>query len=247
VSLYGSTLDHHSHRPVTKVGPRLSTITLPAFDAVSVDWLGSGEIVRQYCYTVASNFALLSRSFKPQFASASEAFSLAIKYRRGSEVTRYKLWETDWDGESGISWPLYNGEGIYKNFVLEIWSLRPTDQLGAEASIPPWEIAANYELDALVNHEGYYWVGVSDSGNVGVEPSTDPGVLDIYWSKVQAAPALEDAITMVIGTRSLPTYPYDMSRQAQAAGTAVAYAELQQSLSALPLAFGSASSWLDNA
>jgi hypothetical protein len=244
VSLYGSTLDWHRHRPVKPVGPRLSTITLPAFDTVEIPWREAGEIAKQFNYTAAGNFALLQGIQKPAFETDDVAFSLAIRYRRGDTVTRYKLWSHDNDGISGITWPLYNGELIRKNFCLEIWTLCPYNILGDISQIAAWAVGTQYGNLDLVKYAGVYYRDVNQ-GSIGIEPGVTTGWED-YWEVVNASPALATAITMVTGLRSLPSYPYDMSRQAQPAGTAVTYASLQAVLSTVPLSFGSASAWLTN-
>jgi hypothetical protein len=245
VSLYGATQDWHSHRPVTPVGPRLSTITLPAFDTVTINWRGAAEIARQYQYTATGRFALLQGIQKPAFATEDVAFSLAIKYRVGETVYRYKLWEHDNDAISGITWNLYNGEIIKPNFCLEIWTLMPRNLLGDNPdAIAAWDVGTQYGNGDLVKHNGVFYRDVNQ-GSIGIEPGVESGWAD-YWDTIDSAPALEDDIVILTGLRSLPTYPYSMARQAQAAGSAVTYAQLQQSLSVVPIAFGSASSWLSN-
>jgi hypothetical protein len=260
---YGSQ-DWHSHRPVTKVGPRLSYLTLPAFSGISVEWRGAGEIVRQYTYAASGSFALLGLPLKPAFESPEVSFTPCIKYRVGSTVYRYRLWETDLDAISGIIAPVYNGELIRANFCIEIWGLLPQSYiLGNEEHLdgqtyylndidPTGKIididsgAGSFQVSGQPGQLYYYTV----EGILRVAPdalSTTSGQLVNYTNLVAMTPELESDIQIVTGIRSLPTYPYSMARQAHNSGTAVTRAELTQSMSVIPISFGTASAGADNA
>lgn len=259
-----ATLNHHSFRPVTKVGPRLSTISIPAFSGLSVAWRGASEVIRQFNYSATGSFALLGRPLKPAFETPEVAFTPCIKFRIGSTVHRYRLWEHENDAISGLTVPVYNGELIRRHFCIEIWGLQPRSYvIGNEEHLD----GQTYYLDEVdptgkivdIDTSGgsfpvtgnvgqlYYF---TQSGELRVAPdtiNTTSGQLDDYTNLVAMTPELETAITLLTGNRSLSTYPYNMDRQTQASPTTVTRAELEQSISVVPIAFGSASAWQDNA
>jgi hypothetical protein len=220
--------------------------------------------VRQYTYAASGSFALLGLPLKPAFETPEVSFTPCIKYRVGSTVYRYRLWETDLDAASGIIAPLYSGELIRANFCIEIWGLLPRSYiLGNETHLD----GQTYYLDDIdptgkiidIDTSGgsfpvsgqpgqlYYF---TQNGTLRVAPeviNTTSGQLDSYTNLVAMTPELDTAIQIVTGIRSLPTYPYSMARQAHASGTAVTRAELTQSMSVIPIAFGAASAGADNA
>lgn len=237
-------LDWITKRPVTPVVPRRSYITLPAFDSVDTVWRSGAEIARQFNYTASNNFTLLRRPLRPDFTSASTSFSLAIRYRRGSTVHRWKLWESEWDAKSGIIWPLYRGEKIYRNFCLEAWTTYPADLVEGATE---WNDRDHYPDNYLVSHGGVFFTAIPGTGPFGplTEPDAGAAVPD-YWTPVNTSPALDESIQLQTSIRALPTYPWDMSAYAQADGTAVSYSELHSANLTFPITFGAASQWLDN-
>lgn len=106
--------------PATEVSNFRSTyLELPAFSIDSgIEWKGASEVVRQYNYSAAKDFVLLRRPTKP----AGVNFGLCVRYRVGDQVTRYKLWTDARFVLNDDEAPLYVGQRIRANFVLEIWS-----------------------------------------------------------------------------------------------------------------------------
>lgn len=105
--------------PVTRVGLRRNTVTLPEFTADTPDWKGASEIVLQYNYTATRAFYLTRLPTKPDDCN----YGLCIRYRVGETEYRYKLWEDDNFILGDVAAPLYVNEIIKANFVLEVWSL----------------------------------------------------------------------------------------------------------------------------
>jgi len=92
-----------------------SFITLPIFNYQGIIWKGASEVITQFNYTATKNFTIRTLPTKPTNVN----FCLVIRYRIGDNTYRYKLWSGV--GET-LNEPLYNGQIIKKNFVLEIWN-----------------------------------------------------------------------------------------------------------------------------
>jgi hypothetical protein len=114
-----SPLDFHTRRPVVRADWHYSYVVLPAFNIVGVTWHEASEIIRQWGYSATRNFALRQRPTKPDDAN----FMLCIRYRIGEEVTRYRLWDDDAFIGTDQVFPLYTGQVIKANFVLEAYNL----------------------------------------------------------------------------------------------------------------------------
>jgi len=110
-----SLTDWLSYTPVTKRGLLGSYVTLPVTAKTGLSWGGASEIKAQYNYSASTSFRLLSLPAKPTGVN----YGLCIRYRVGTTVTRYKLWEDD---AFILQAPLYTNEIIKPNFVLEMWS-----------------------------------------------------------------------------------------------------------------------------
>src|SRR5437016_5186691 len=74
-------------------------------------------IATQFNYQATQHFVIKALPTKP----SSPTFCPVIKYIHNNVVTRYKLWENV--GEGVIPANLYNGEKIFKNFTIEIWTI----------------------------------------------------------------------------------------------------------------------------
>lgn len=110
-----TTLNFGTIRP-TRVAEWLNSfVSLPAFTYSGIGWKGASEIVTQFNYTATKNFTLRELPEPP----VNVNFCLVIRYRIGLTTFRYKLWDSI--GEV-LNEPLYNGQVIKKNFVLEIWN-----------------------------------------------------------------------------------------------------------------------------
>ena len=102
-------------------------------------------IVTQFDYIATQNFILKSLPTKP----SNPTFCPVIKYTLASgQVVRYKLWENV--GETILGCSLYNGQKIFKNFVIEIWSLNAVTNVLNLAPIPV-AISILYYITDLAN------------------------------------------------------------------------------------------------
>lgn len=101
-------------------------IVIPAFDYSGIIWKGASEIIVQYNYTTTKNFILKEFPVKPTGAN----FIPCIRYRIGETVYRYKLWGDL--GEIMPTVPMYNGEVIKKNCVIEIWNIEGDESVTLE-------------------------------------------------------------------------------------------------------------------
>ncbi len=119
--------DWLSFRAVTPVEKVRSYVELPAF-TYAASWVGASEIATQFNFTASKNFVLRNRPTPPSGVN----FCLCIRYRVGDVVYRWKLWQEV--GEV-LNVPLYNGETIKKNFVLECWTLRDATTCSLSAAI----------------------------------------------------------------------------------------------------------------
>jgi len=107
-------VDWLTWREATPVAKTKTYIDLPVF-TYATSWLGASEITTQFNFTSSKNFVLKNRPSTPSGVN----YCLCIRYRIGNTVYRWKLWEGV--GEA-LQAPLYNGEIIKKNFVLEVWT-----------------------------------------------------------------------------------------------------------------------------
>jgi hypothetical protein len=119
------TLDWETVRPATAIGKTFGYFDIPAFSFDSA-WLGASVIVAQYNLSLSRNFVLRNRPAKP----ANSNCLLTIRYRVGSTVYRYKLWNDD---NCTLQADLYEGQVIKKNCVIEIWSLSTSTNMSQAA------------------------------------------------------------------------------------------------------------------
>ena len=105
-----------------------SYISLPIFSYSGIPWKGASEIVTQFNYTATKNFTLRELPTPPVGVN----FCLVIRYRIGMTSYRYKLWSAV--GEV-LNEPLYNGQIIKKNFVLEIWTVQNNTNVSLTSAI----------------------------------------------------------------------------------------------------------------
>lgn len=112
-----SITDWSTWTPATAVGKSYAYIDLPVFSYSSdLDWKGASEIATQFNYAASQQFVLRNRPAKP----AGVNYCLCVSYRVGNTVYRWKLWENA--GEV-LNVPLYGGQVIQPNFVLEVWTV----------------------------------------------------------------------------------------------------------------------------
>ena len=104
--------------------------SLPAFSLSGLAWAGHSELVRQYNYNASAKFVIVDPPSRPD----SPTFLLCVRWRSGETVTRYKLWDDLGQALGLIGAPVYDGQVIPKNFVLEIWTIK--DQTAPELASP---------------------------------------------------------------------------------------------------------------
>lgn len=119
-------LNFDSIIPAVAVGKINHYISIPAFSYDGIIWKGASEIVVQYNYTTTKNFVL---KFMPEPPSGVN-FVACIRFRIGGNVYRYKLWGDI--GEIMPTVPLYAGEIIKKNCVIEIWNIESSTEVSLD-------------------------------------------------------------------------------------------------------------------
>lgn len=153
-------------------------------------WNGASQIRAQVCFNSPNNFVLTELPEKPDDVN----YCPCIRYRIGEEVFRYKLWE---DVGEILGVPLYNGEVIKKNFVIELWTVESTNeitnteafnlissiqQITEEASETSYEVATGTMFDSMLNIEEDI---VLDTTNL------------LYWYSTETRRITVDAIGQV--------------------------------------------------
>ena len=128
VSLDVNVLPWLSLQKASRVRRTQSYFVIPAFQNIMPEWKTASMPVYLITYAVSNNFTIPTLPAKPATAN----FIPCIKWRSGSTVYRYKLW----DDTAGILYvPIYAGEKIGKNFQIEVWSTE----------------TSNYPMDILQN------------------------------------------------------------------------------------------------
>ena len=113
------SLDLVEQKTARQVGLRRGTFVLPVFSLSGFTWNGYTELVRQYNYISTSPFVLTNPPARP----ASATYALCIRWRVGEVVTRFKVWDDDSQALGLVGAPVYNGQTIPANFVLEIFTI----------------------------------------------------------------------------------------------------------------------------
>lgn len=162
-----SIINWTQYRPALRVNNFRGTyIELPAFEVTTgIVWKGASEVVLQYNYSAPGLFVVLRKPTKPTGVN----YGLCIRYRVGDTVYRYKLWEDDAFVLSGDAAPLYNGQVIKANFVLEIWSF---DGLTEVSQATPIDITSSIRNNITdLNDRGTELLALgaefSDLSNIG--------------------------------------------------------------------------------
>ncbi len=114
--------------PSVPLSPQQGYITLPIFEIDNLLWAGASYVSIQFDYTVASNISLIPVPVKPGGLN----FILCVKWRVGTTVYRYKLW----DHNDGLLYvPLYTGQRVGKNFVLEVWTISSSETVSLSSPV----------------------------------------------------------------------------------------------------------------
>jgi len=100
------------------INPRRNTFLLPSFTLAPSTWSGASLLLSLYSFGNTD----YSFSLKLPIVAFGENFVAAVRWVSNGIVYRYKLWD---DGV--LYFPVYNGERIGLNAVLEIWSVETTE------------------------------------------------------------------------------------------------------------------------
>lgn len=100
--------------------PSRTTFVLPAFTLNPDTWAGASQLLATWSFENAT----YAFSLKLPLSQFGENFVAAVSWIEDGVTIRYVLWE---DADAVLYHPLYNGEKIGENALLEIWSLN-TDQ-----------------------------------------------------------------------------------------------------------------------
>lgn len=176
-----SIINWTQYRPATRVNNFRGTyLELPAFSLdTGIVWKGASEVVMQFNYSAAKDFVLLARPTKPTGVN----FGLCIRYRVGDSVTRYKLWEDDAFILSGVAAPLYNGERIRANFVLEIWSFEELTKVSLATAIQMTTSVRNNITSLSARSVESFATGAefTELQNINTTPVPPPTNLRYQW------------------------------------------------------------------
>jgi len=161
-------------------------------------WAGASVIVAQFNFSSTKNFVLEDLPEAPEDAN----FCLCIKYRVGNTVYRYKLWEGV--GEV-LQAPLYNGEVILKNFVLEIWTVKNVNvanssfELKLRSSILTYQSTNETDNDEATEYEDA--IGVELTNLLNEQETYDVSSV-AYWYKFEARYLNQNDLGYVTGLHS---------------------------------------------
>ena len=103
---------------VTPIEPARNIFILPAFVLGAPEWSGASTLLSLYSFGNTD----YKFSLKLPITEFGENFVPSIRYVEDGIVYRFKLWEA-----GTLYFPVYNGEKIGLNAVLEIWSLNTED------------------------------------------------------------------------------------------------------------------------
>lgn len=156
---------------------RRSYIDLPSFSYSGLSWSGASVIVAQFNFSATSNFILLNRPTKPLNVN----YGLCVRYRVGETVYRYKLWQDTNFVLNDDGAPIYNGQIIKKNFVLEIWSLNGQSTASQASSIRMFSSLRSLPTDINVTTDYALAVGAEFTTLDNTNP-TLPAVPTYRWT-----------------------------------------------------------------
>lgn len=96
--------------------PLRKTMTLPAFTLATPTWLGASQRLSEYAVGNTDYYF----SFKTPIRKFGINFIPAIRWKLDNKLYRFKLWD---DSLAVLYFPVYSGEKIGLNAVMEIWSI----------------------------------------------------------------------------------------------------------------------------
>jgi hypothetical protein len=106
-------------RDIQQIQPTRLYLVIPAFTLVAPTWGGSSDLLLEM--PVGNSYYFTLRQVIRSFGSNIVA---AVRYVENSIVTRYKLFD---HADAVLYYPLYAGDVIGPNAVIEIWSVNSTD------------------------------------------------------------------------------------------------------------------------
>ncbi len=172
--MVNGTLDWITFRPATAIGTVATYVAVPTFSYTGISWKGASEVVTQFNFTASKNFVLKNRPTPPSGVN----YCLCIRYRVGSVVYRWKLWQ---DVGEVLNVPLYNGEVIKKNFVLEVWNVLNSTTVSNAAALniitSVISVPTNFRnlaATALATGTEVPYTDVAISGSTEVETNFSP-------------------------------------------------------------------------
>lgn len=123
---FNSNSDWQTLSPVSRATPLRSNIIVDVIYADDFITPDVSHIINQYNFTVVGKFTLWKIPVKPWKCS----FLMAIKFRRGSNVTRYRLFDNvNCGGAIRENYTMYVNELIEPNFCIELWSADSAKEL----------------------------------------------------------------------------------------------------------------------
>ncbi len=179
--------------PATQVGYRRAYIDLPAFSYTGLSWAGGSECVAQFNFSASQNFILLNRPTKPTNVN----YGLCIRYRVGDTVYRYKLWtDTNFVLNDDVA-PLYNGQIIKKNFVLEVWNLNGQTTASQTTAIRMISSVRSVPTDITVSSDYALATGTEFTSFDNFNPTLPSGAIH-RWTSFATSAGLTDVIGGVV-------------------------------------------------
>jgi len=153
-------------RDATYLQPQRIKIIIPAFTLSVPTWAGSSVVIAEFPIE-NSNYYF---SFKLPIKAFGENFIAAIRWKVGDVCYRFKFWD---DADGVLYYPIYAGERIGVNAILEIWSIDSEDT-------PALDAANTLHSSQLV---------FADGDNAGCYCCADPsGEINLEQSEVTPLP-----------------------------------------------------------
>jgi hypothetical protein len=126
--------DFGYYKAADVIKPQRMVEIIPAFTLSLPTWSGVSALLGEMA--LANSFYF---SFKAPIRAFGQGFVLAVRWTEEGETHRLKLWADDLDV---LYYPVYDGERIGLNAVLEIWSIN-------NAVIPLNAVAKSLKISVL--------------------------------------------------------------------------------------------------
>lgn len=105
---------------------RLQTKFLLTAQQAGVFTTPRNRLAWQYNFTAQGNFVIVNYKALRNLLRRGNIGQIALRWRNGSTVTRYVLQQYELAYYRPLNLPLYAGEIIPSNFVIEVWNSRVT-------------------------------------------------------------------------------------------------------------------------